>query len=42
MDKAGWVKLDDVINYLKIKKGYKDVHIKDIQAIVDNNDKKRF
>lgn len=42
MDKAGWVKLDDVIKYLKIKKGYKDVHFKDIQAVVETNDKKRF
>lgn len=42
MDAAGYVKVDDVIKYLKEKKGYKDVHIKDIQAVVDQNDKKRF
>jgi RNA:NAD 2'-phosphotransferase (TPT1/KptA family) len=41
MDKAGWVKLDDVITYLKHKKGY-NVHLKDIQAVVNQNDKKRF
>lgn len=42
MDKGGWVKLDDVINYLKHKKGYGNIHLKDIQAVVDGNDKKRF
>ena len=42
MDTAGFVKVDDIIQYLKVKKGYKDVHIKEIQAVVDQNDKKRF
>jgi len=42
IDAAGFVKADDIIQYLKVSKGYKDVHIKDIQAVVDNNDKKRF
>jgi RNA:NAD 2'-phosphotransferase (TPT1/KptA family) len=42
MDAAGYVKLDDVLSYLKHKKGYNNIHIKDIQAIVDTNDKKRF
>lgn len=42
MDEAGWVRLDQIMNYLKIKKGYNDIHIKDIQAVVDTNDKKRF
>lgn len=42
MDKAGWVKLDDVMNYLKHKKGYNNIHLKDIQAVVSQNDKKRF
>ncbi len=42
MDTAGYVKLDDVMKYLKQKKGYKNIHVKDIQAVVDTNDKKRF
>lgn len=42
MDAAGFVKLDDVIKYLKEKKGYGNIHLKDIQAVVDTNDKKRF
>lgn len=42
MNAAGYVKLDDVMKYLKEKKGYKNLHFKDIQAVVDTNDKKRF
>lgn len=40
MDPAGFVKLDDVIGYLK-GKGHK-VNENIIQEVVDNNDKKRF
>lgn len=42
MDAAGFVKVDDVMKYLKENKGYKSIHFKDIQAVVDANDKKRF
>ncbi len=42
MDAAGYVKLDDVMKYLKEKKGYNNIHFKDIQAVEDTNDKKRF
>lgn len=41
IDAAGWVRLDDIINYLK-KKGFKDVNEDIIQKVVDTNDKKRF
>lgn len=42
MDGGGFVRLDEVMNYLKVKKGYKDLHIKDIEGVVQQNDKKRF
>ena len=34
MDSSGYVPLDEVIQYLKVKKGYKGIHLKDIQAVV--------
>lgn len=34
MDGAGYVNLDEVMNFLKVKKGFKDIHIKDIQSVV--------
>ena len=34
MDAAGYVKVDDVMKYLKDNKGYKGIHLKDIQAVV--------
>jgi RNA:NAD 2'-phosphotransferase (TPT1/KptA family) len=41
MDTAGFVKLDELLPYLK-GKGFHDVDEDAIRNIVDNNDKKRF
>lgn len=41
IDAAGFVKVKDIIAYLKTK-GFKNVDEAVIQSVVDNNDKKRF
>lgn len=41
IDAAGFIKVRDIIDYLK-KKGFGDIDENIIQRVVDNNDKKRF